>query len=740
MKYSMRITITVLLRLICILSFLCIPISSVYAATYTVTKTADTNDGICNADCSFREAVAVANSHAGNDEIDFAIPTSDSGYIPASGSTQAYWLIITTTTLTLSDDSGVFVNGYSQSGSTRNTASFGNTINTILTIQIFTNTSSTGINITGDNNHLAGLGIRTFNVGLASVDVSTSSNNWIEGNFFGSDITGTSASNGGIVRILNSSASNIIGTNGDGNGDVGERNLFAGIHTTNSVGGYVDISSGNSNIVAGNYMGTDKTGRVCTAKTLSFSPLSISTSSNRIGTNYDGVSDSEESNIIGCTTNNISSRAYVRVLTPSSNNLIQGNYIGISPQGDMLGELFGTAVGAVALSGLTGNVVKGNTISNANYGISVAASSVLYNTFSQNIIYGNKNLNISLSGTTPLPNDPGDTDTGANDLMNYPLITGISYKGNSQYKIDGTLDGRASEAPFTIEICVSNNESSGHGGCTSYVGSTTSSSSNWSTTVTIPGDDGTKGRVFTTTATNANGSTSEFGPNAGYAPASSSPSSDANQPSGFKYPISSGPNFVGTEQFIQNTGSDQKVEAFMSKNTSHDDVYVAIQEQTPDSLLSKKISFPWDQGLNIVGKIYDFTSVSAFNGYPIWEFDNPATIILSYDPTLLHGISPQQLRIAWYDPGSGRWQVLQWNTVLNEANHTLANTTKKIFVFYSRLSKHQYGSRSGCDPYANANTGYSAEAGNGTSHPQAKEVFLDYLLVNDSTKFLRGIM
>src|SRR4029453_4363971 len=33
-----------------------------YAATYTVTKTADTADGACDADCSLREAVIAANS------------------------------------------------------------------------------------------------------------------------------------------------------------------------------------------------------------------------------------------------------------------------------------------------------------------------------------------------------------------------------------------------------------------------------------------------------------------------------------------------------------------------------------------------------------------------------------------------------------------------------------------------------------------------------------------------------
>jgi CSLREA domain-containing protein len=45
--------------------------SSVQAATLTITKTADTNDGICNADCSLREAIAASNATASNDVIEF---------------------------------------------------------------------------------------------------------------------------------------------------------------------------------------------------------------------------------------------------------------------------------------------------------------------------------------------------------------------------------------------------------------------------------------------------------------------------------------------------------------------------------------------------------------------------------------------------------------------------------------------------------------------------------------------
>jgi CSLREA domain-containing protein len=45
----------------------------VNAATYTVSKIADTNDGVCDADCSLREAIAIANSTPSDDIIDFRV-------------------------------------------------------------------------------------------------------------------------------------------------------------------------------------------------------------------------------------------------------------------------------------------------------------------------------------------------------------------------------------------------------------------------------------------------------------------------------------------------------------------------------------------------------------------------------------------------------------------------------------------------------------------------------------------
>jgi CSLREA domain-containing protein len=49
------------------------PFSPVRADTFLVTKTADTNDGVCDADCSLREAIIAANANPGADTV--SLPT-----------------------------------------------------------------------------------------------------------------------------------------------------------------------------------------------------------------------------------------------------------------------------------------------------------------------------------------------------------------------------------------------------------------------------------------------------------------------------------------------------------------------------------------------------------------------------------------------------------------------------------------------------------------------------------------
>src|SRR5687768_15185770 len=50
-------------------ALLSLSVAEANALTFVVTKTADTNDGSCNADCSLREAVRAANAASGPDTI-----------------------------------------------------------------------------------------------------------------------------------------------------------------------------------------------------------------------------------------------------------------------------------------------------------------------------------------------------------------------------------------------------------------------------------------------------------------------------------------------------------------------------------------------------------------------------------------------------------------------------------------------------------------------------------------------
>jgi CSLREA domain-containing protein len=72
---------------LCVVFAMLLAAYSAQAAPYIVTKIADTNDSMCDADCSLREAVAAANGTVDNDIIAFALPLfSSPQMITLSGS------------------------------------------------------------------------------------------------------------------------------------------------------------------------------------------------------------------------------------------------------------------------------------------------------------------------------------------------------------------------------------------------------------------------------------------------------------------------------------------------------------------------------------------------------------------------------------------------------------------------------------------------------------------------------
>src|SRR5262249_46496569 len=62
----------------------------------------------------------------------------------------------------------------------------------------------------------------------------------------------------------------------------------------------------------------------------------------------------------------------------------------------------------------------------------------------------NRGLGIDLIGNGPTPNDPCDTDTGPNNLQNFPVLTGASSVGGST-SIQGTLNSSPNRS-FRIEF------------------------------------------------------------------------------------------------------------------------------------------------------------------------------------------------------------------------------------------------------------------------------------------------
>lgn len=104
-------------RIMVVTVFIMFASQAVTAATFTVTKIADTNDGVCDADCSLREAIAAANASGDADDIVFASLFSTAQTITLSG-----------TEIVIANSGALVING---SGADRLTVS-GNNVSRII--------------------------------------------------------------------------------------------------------------------------------------------------------------------------------------------------------------------------------------------------------------------------------------------------------------------------------------------------------------------------------------------------------------------------------------------------------------------------------------------------------------------------------------------------------------------------------------------------------------------------------
>jgi hypothetical protein len=128
------------------------------------------------------------------------------------------------------------------------------------------------------------------------------------------------------------------------------------------------------------------------------------------------------------------------------------------------------------------------------------------NTITRNSIYGNTKLGIDISPLgTVNQNDAGDADTGANEQLNYPVLSSARKRSASKLAV---VRGTAC-AGCSVEVFAADGGRGTYGEGKSFVGSVVAGSDGkFAVSVGVP-----RGRYVSATATEAEGNTSEFSRN-----------------------------------------------------------------------------------------------------------------------------------------------------------------------------------------------------------------------------------
>src|SRR6185436_2611603 len=174
---------------------------SVVIATQVVTSAADTDDGFCNVDgCTLREAINAANTNEGLDVVVFNIPSESVNTISPTSPLPA-----------ITDP--IILDGYTQFGASQNTVSVGDNANLQIELNgdsCSPAPCSEGLLISSGGSTIRGLAIYgNFNNGI-EVNGAAST---ITGNFFGLKADGTPSGVAASGIYINNTTDNTIGGN-----------------------------------------------------------------------------------------------------------------------------------------------------------------------------------------------------------------------------------------------------------------------------------------------------------------------------------------------------------------------------------------------------------------------------------------------------------------------------------------------------------------------------------------------
>ena len=375
----------------------CLTSASLLANTYTVTNTADTGPG------SLRQAMTDANGNAGLDTIAFNIS--------GAGCDGAGVCTITPASQLPTLSGAVLVDGYTQPGATANTNALG-AINAVLKIVVSgtSNPASAGLVFNGTDNTIRGLVVNGFTIGFHPTG---SHDSRIQGCFVGVDAAGQTV-------LPNSWGINAEhGTNLTIGGPApADRNLLSG----NSYG--MEVRHFPGTLIQGNLIGTTASGDAPLGNIYGIGVALNSTGTLTIADNVVAGN--------GAAHNGVGIVVYNEGSSGDPSFVIQGNWVGTDITGEV--DLGNFPLGGIAVSASNVTVGgpapgEGNVIAFNTGGVQVY-SGAKYSPIRGNSIYANEGIfvgvttvGIDLNNDSVTPNDLGDSDSGANDRQNFPIIT-----------------------------------------------------------------------------------------------------------------------------------------------------------------------------------------------------------------------------------------------------------------------------------------------------------------------------
>jgi hypothetical protein len=488
--------------------FLLAGTGSAGAATFTVDSTADSG-GTCSpgGSCTLRQALNGSNAVAGADTIAFSI---------GGGGSQT---IVVASTLPAATGT-VAIDGSTQPGFSGSP---------LIRLRGSNDFVSAGIAIQADDSAVYGLDVVTSSAALNLVGSRGSIGAPGKGNSL-RDVSSPTFTGAFVTGDDNVVRSNTISGGNRGLEVAGSRTVLGGraAGERNSITGFRDVGArirGNASIIRGNTFQGGQNGAldlIGSDSTIggpqSGDPNSFDSFSEGAALNIRGDRNSAEGDSAGRTDGDgvfvagngntlkslhigrLATFVFIAVTLNGNDNVLEDStvdgFLGVQVRGDR-------------------NRILANTISNTSSGIGVDVLSGTRNPILSNLFPGPPLFSIGIilasSGTE---NDPGDADTGPNDLQNHPVLSQAFVEGGST-TVSGNLNSNPTRE-YRIQFYSSDSDpascAGGRPGGSKLLGTstvTTDASGNASFRVTLPEAAFSSGWVAAT-ATDPDDNTSQF--------------------------------------------------------------------------------------------------------------------------------------------------------------------------------------------------------------------------------------